>query len=331
LAREKNGGPKTAAKKILPQILRAALVAAPMAWIYAKTDAASLRRALASVDPRAVAAIVALLVAGMILQGVKWWTLIRRFVPELKLAKAVSVHLESSFYSIVLPANAQDIIKSAMLSKTHPAHVVWAASWLAKLIGLLSLLLFSAAGLALLENDPLPNGFRASLAAAAAAIAALAAISFSKKLTRPARAAAAKILPRKIMADIEKLRDGIYAFKHERKTLALTFLISAAVHLLVILTTSTVVYAASGKFYLAECLAFVPLVEIAVVSVPLTPGGVGIREALMALLFTRLGFSGGQIALYATLSLLGYLTKVVGAAPPIWRAVRHKNKNQNKT
>jgi len=303
--------------------LRLALVVAPFVWIYSRTDAAALKETLASVSVPLIALIAALTFVGILLQGVKWWILIRRFVPELKIGTAVSVHLESTFYAIVLPsAAAQDVVKSVMLSKSHNPSVVWAASWLGRLIGLFSILVYSVLGVLYLKEDILPDGFRASLLIAVAAMLILGAASFSKRFTRPLRAAAAKLLPTKIMEKAEKLREGIYAFKYAKMTLVQTILISFVIQLLIFFTISMTVYAASGGFYFMECLAFASLVEILVVSIPLTPGGVGVREALMALLFTRLGFTGEQIALYATLSLLMSMVRVFGGIPIIMKGIR---------
>jgi len=310
----------------LTQALRAALAVAPLVWIYTRAGAAGLGENLASVSVPLLAAVAALLFLNMLLQGVKWWTLIRRFVPGLKLGRAVSVHLESVFYSIMLPSAAQDVVKSVMLSKSHPSSVVWAASWLARLMGFFSLLIFSAAGIVYLDSGVLPGGFRASIISAVAAIAVLGAASFSKRVTRPLRAAAARVLSPKIMAKVEKLREGIYVFKYERATLVQTFLISSIVQFTSIFSASLIVYAVSGNFYFTECLAFVPLVEIMAVSIPLTPGGLGVREALMALLFTRLGLSEGQIATYVTISLAASMVRVLGGVPILWRLVFGKIK-----
>jgi uncharacterized protein (TIRG00374 family) len=175
-----------------------------------------------------------------------------------------------------------------------------------------------------LKGDILPDGFRASLLIAVAAMLILGAASFSKRFTRPLRAAAAKLLPAKIMGKAEKLREGIYAFKYAKMTLVQTVIISFVNQFLIFFTISMTVYAASGGFYFIECLAFASLVEILVVSIPLTPGGVGVREALMALLFTRLGFTGEQIALYATLSLLMSMVRVFGGIPIVWRMIAKK-------
>jgi len=319
---------KMSAKKIALFVLRAVLVVAPIAWIYARADSGSIVAALASTNVPALVCVTAMLIVTMVLQGVKWWVTIRRFAPDLRVGKAVSVHLESSFYSIILPsALAQDVVKSVMLSRDHSPQIVWAATWMAKLMGFFTLIILSVVGMLYLESDSLPAGFRPAVVIAVAAITAMAAVSFSKRITRPLRAAAAKFAGIKIIAFAEKLRDGIYAFKHERAVLVQTFLISAVIQLLLISNASLLVYAVSGEFFFIECLAFVPLVEIMAVSLPLTPGGMGIREALMALLFTRLGFSEGQTASYVTISLALSMTRLIGGIPVILKSFkRHAGK-----
>ena len=316
------------ARKILLRVLRVTLVVAPLVWIYAGIDAGAFMEALAGVNVPLLLGIAALNFFNIVLQGVKWWTLLRRFVPHLKLSRAVSVNLESTFYAIALPsAAAQDIVKSVMLSKSHSPSVVWAASWLSRLLGLVMLLVISVAGIMYLDSGVLPEGTRAAVVTAVAAVAVLCAASFSKRATHPLRAAAAKVVPPKYMAKIEKLREGIYAFKYERAVLIQALILSAAVQLLAIACTSLTVFAVSGKFYFVECLVFVPIVEIMAVSLPLTPGGVGIREALMALLFTRLGFSGEEIATYVTLSLLLSMVRVFGATPILYRMITGRKRD----
>jgi len=314
---------KPSAKKTVWFILRILLVAAPIAWIYAKADAGAIAATLASASVPAIACAAAITVVSMVLQGVKWWVLIHRFVPDLPVGKAVLVHVESSFYSIILPtALAQDVVKSVMLSKNHDPAVVWAASWLGRLIGFFVLISYSIIGIACLGNDTLPPAFRVPFFAAVGAVVLLCVLSFSKRFTRPFGAVAAKIIGPKLTATLKKLRDGIYAFKHERATLALTFLVSAVIQFLIVLCAFTTVYAVSGRYLLLECLAFVPFVEIMAISLPLTPGGVGVREALMALVFTRFGFSEGQIASYVTISLLLTTTRLVGGIPVILRSFK---------
>ncbi|MDR0307596.1 MAG: flippase-like domain-containing protein [Chitinispirillales bacterium] len=320
---------KSPVKKILLRLLRVILVAAPLVWVYTRTDGAALKEAIAAVHIQSLFYIAALYFLGIMTQGAKWWILVRRFIPELKLSKAVFVHMESTFYAMALPtAAAQDVVKSVILSRNHNPQIVWAASWLGKLMGCFVLIMFSVFGVIYLQSDLLPAGFGESLFTTLALMTVLIAASFSKKVTRlfkPLKPAAASLLGPKIVTFAEKMRNGIYAFKHERITLLQTFLFSTVSMLLIMFTISFTIYTVTGQFYFIECLAFVPLIEIMALSLPLTPGGLGIREALMAALFVHLGLSAEQTATYVTISLLMSMIRLTGGIMPLYRlAVRRK-------
>ena len=304
------------------RILRVILVIAPLVWIYTRTDAGALWGALGSVRLPLVMFILSLHFFCIVLQGAKWWVLIRRFVPELKLGRAVGVHLESVFYAIALPtAAAQDVVKSVILSRSHSPQIVWAAAWLGKLIGFFVLVVLSVFGALYIQDEILPANFRSSLIGALAVITVMTAASFSKKITRPVRVIMAAALSPKIMRRLERIREGIYTFKHERKTLLQALLVTIVTQLLIIFTVSFMIYAVTGNFYFIECLVFVPLIEIAAISLPLTPGGVGIREALMAALFMHLGLSAEETATYVTISLLVSMVRLAGGVYPLYRFI----------
>ena len=307
-------------KKNLRRILSVILIIAPLVWIYTRTDVTALGETLGAVHPLILVYISVLYILGMILQGTKWWVLIRRFVPEFGLGKALSVHLESVFYAIALPtATAQDVVRSVILSRSHSPQTVWAAAWLGKLMGFLTLIMLSVFGALYIQEEHLPANFRITVITALALITVMTAASFSKKITRPLRRVMAALLSPKIISKADKLRESIYIFKHERTTLLQTFLITVITQLLIVFIISLTIYAITGNFYFIECLAFVPLVEIAVIALPLTPGGIGIREALMAAFFMHLGLSAEETASYVTISLTVSMLRLTGGIFPLYR------------
>ncbi|MCL2689316.1 MAG: flippase-like domain-containing protein [Chitinispirillia bacterium] len=309
-------------KKNIRRVLSIVLVIAPLVWIYTRTSAEALAETLNAVRPLLLICILALAFFIMIMQGAKWWVLIRRFVPELRLGRAVSVHIESAFYAVALPTSAaHDVVRSVMLSRSHSPQVVWAATWLGKLIGFFVLILLSVFGAVYVQSETLPANFRSSIFAALAVLTVMSAASFSKKMTRPLRTIIAAVLSPKTMNRLDRVREGIYTFKHERSTLLQTFIITAAVQLLVMFMISLTMYAVTGKFYFIECLAFVPLIEIVALSLPLTPGGIGIREALMAAFFMHLGLSPQETASYVTISLMVTMLRLTGGVYPLYRFV----------
>jgi hypothetical protein len=79
--------------------------------------------------------------------------------------------------------------------------------------------------------------------------------------------------------------------------------------------TSLVVYAINGNFMFWSLAALLALIEVIVVILPLTPGGVGIREGLITLLFNQAGLGIEEIGIYIFLNTLGILVRLLGAIP----------------
>ena len=76
----------------------------------------------------------------MVIQGIRWWVLLKAFVPKLRMGEALLYHFRGAFYSIVLPSGAaQDILRAAMISRNIDYAIAWGATWLCKILGILVL------------------------------------------------------------------------------------------------------------------------------------------------------------------------------------------------
>lgn len=71
----------------------------------------------------------------------------------------------------------------------------------------------------------------------------------------------------------------------------------------------------TGSFFPKECFAYIPLIEIISMAQPLTPNGMGVREALSAMMFKHLELSSEQLGVYILICNLIILMKLVGAIP----------------
>ncbi|KMQ51695.1 hypothetical protein CHISP_1452 [Chitinispirillum alkaliphilum] len=306
-------------------LLRLIMIVVPFVWIYKQTDPHSVKKIVETIDPRMILLIVMTGVSVMMIQGVKWWFLMRRFIPQLHLLYTLKVHLTSSFYSMVLPTSAaHDVLRAVILSKNHSAKVIWASSWLARLTGIIVLMVLSVSGALLLSSHDLPSNFRTTLFTILAMVSFLGVASFSKTVTRPFSKVIRKLPFEKITAESKKLRDAIYDYRNAYSTIIGAVLLSALVHMLIILNATFIIYAITGDFYLVQCIAFIPLIEILSISIPLTPGGIGIREALSALMFAQLGLSADQLGTYVIFSLMLSLLRIVGVLPILFDFFKRK-------
>ena len=251
----------------------------------------------------------------MALQAFRWWVLLRTAAIDLSLWKTIECHFAASFYALVLPgASAQEIVRAVLLSRQVDYAVVWGSTWLSKLLGLVGWMVVGLLGLAI-EAQLLNLGsfdVRALLLASAAVLSIALAASFSKRLTRPIRLLSERIVPTPLLKKLAVIRDAVYVFRTQYRALIYAIITTLCIQLSLVLGTAIVLYGIIGQFFFWPFAAILALIEVTIVIVPLTPGGIGIREGLLALLFTHIGIGTEEVSVYIALCFLGTLSRLVG-------------------
>jgi uncharacterized protein (TIRG00374 family) len=268
-------------------------------------------------------------VLGLLFQGIRWWLLIYAFTKELRFVRSMSIHLSSVFYSLVLPnSTVQEIVRTVYASKTTGYVVGWSSAWICKIMGLIVSFSLSAIGLLLLPKIKLPlNAIHIVLALYLLICIALV-LSFTKKLTRPIRKFIATRFPSFSLTWFENLREGIYCYRNKKKYLVFSLFVTILAQIALLSSVSILLFAITGQPYIIEVLAFIPLIEMISMAQPFTPGGIGVREALVAIMFKQLHLSTEQLATYVIVSNLSIFVKFLGAIPILWGMIK---KNRNKT
>ena len=211
-------------------------------------------------------------------------------------------------------------MRTLFVLKKTGAAVGWGAAWICKITALMLSLLFSIYGLASLSKGSLPRALTMSIGFFSLLVILIAVVSFSKKFTAPIRSLAATRLPAKIMAAIEEIREGVYRYRHKKKALIETLVLTFLIQFLLVFNASVIITGITGRVYFLECLAFIPIIEIASMSVPITPNGMGIREGLTALMFTHIGLTPDQLGIYILIALSATMLRLVGAVPTFFYA-----------
>ena len=301
------------------------LAITPIAWIFLRLDFHRLIDCIHQVAWWTVPALCAVNLLLMTLQGVRWWIILRPLIQGLSFRRVLSYHFIGVFYSIVLPTSAAtDVVKTALLSKQADYAVSWGATWLCRIVGFLALVMLSAYGLLTIDRSFLPAGFW--FAAAASAFLGVLAIvlSFSKRLTAPFRPLVNKVMPRRFMGVLENIRQGIYRYRRQSSALLSLFFVSLITQAVIILANVITLYGITGRFVVADLFAFIPVVELIANSGP-TPNGMGVREALLAVLFTYLQVSNEQVGIYIFLLLVCSVgCKLTGALPVFHGMLKHR-------
>lgn len=303
-------------KKALVRTGRYILAAAPLVWIVWRIDLRELSGTVRTTAWWTVPVLVGAVLTAMMLQGVRWWMLLRAFTPSLSLTKALKCHFSSLFYSIALPTTAaQDVVRSFMITSHVPYQTAWGATWVARILGLGALALLSIYGFATIDRSVLPPGFSISLAVSFMILLALGVFSFSKRLTRPLRLLLERLTPGRALNVVGEIREGIYRYRGRKWVLVIVSLLTLLTQLILVGAPAVILLGITDRLLLAECFAFLPLIEIVCLSVPLTPNGLGVKEALLAIMFAHLGLNAEQLGVYILLGFLSIMVKLVGAIP----------------
>jgi hypothetical protein len=214
------------------------------------------------------------------------------------------------------------------LSKNVDYAVSWGAIWLCRIFGFLALIIVSLYGLFTIDRGYLPNGFWLAVVSSAALAAAALALSFSKRFTSPLRSLINRVSPRRFVTVMENIRQGIYLYREQRSALFLLFLVSLVTQTVIILANVFTLYGISGRLVIADLFAFIPVIELIANSGP-TPNGIGVREALIAVLFVHLRVSNEHLGIFVFLTLsLSVGLKLIGALPVFHGFMKDRRRRQ---
>jgi len=314
----------------IPLWVKYFLALVPIIWIFSKIDFREMLQVFGKIAWWTIPFLIAVIILSMFLQGVRWWMLLKAFIPAISFSRVMNHHFSAIFYSIILPTSAaQDVVRSILISKENDYGISWGSTWVSRILGLLTLAILSIYGLFLIDRHFLPKIFFLTLIIILVALVLLFFLSFSKKITSKTRLAISKLIPSKALKIIEDVRQGVYIYRDKKKTLFFVFLATMFIQLLLVGSTCLVLAGISGKWFPFECLAYIPLIEILSLSIPLTPSGLGIREALTKLMFQQIGLSNEQLGVYIVLGLLSIVLKLVGGVPVLFNLLRKSNSQGN--
>lgn len=309
------GSPASFSLKI-PAWLKYGLAIIPIVWIFWHINIHELVASAKKVAPWSIPVYTVIVLFSMALQGLRWWMLARAFIPGLSFSRVMSCHFAGLFYSIILPGNAgQDVVRALLMSKGNDYSIVWGSTWVARILGLFALAMLSIYGLFSLQKSSLPPGFFTSELSAFAILALLFFASFSKRLTSPGRVALKKIIPARFFAVLENIREAVYKYRNRKAAVANVALVSLLMQLTLVAAACLAIKGITGKLLVAECLAYIPLIELLCIALPLTPNGLGIREALLGVMFLHIGLSTEQLGIYILFGFYSISLKLTGGIP----------------
>lgn len=247
----------------------------------------------------------------MLLQGIRFWILLRGFNPTISFQKTIKITMIGSYYSMILPSAASDFARASLMSQHTSYSISWGATWIARILGLLAMAFYSIYGLISLKREILPLNINLWVGIGISILIILFIASFTKKFTSPVRYLTEKVLPKQISEVISNIRQTIFLFREKPKTLLTAFGVTIIMQFIIIFGPIITMRGINGCWYFSEFFAFLPVIDFIVMVTPITPNGIGIQQALTAVLFSNVGIATEQIGIFFAIGLIVYIPKLL--------------------
>jgi hypothetical protein len=260
------------------------------------TDLASFRDTLAAARPAYLAGCVVIYYIGVWISCIKWQLLLNAQSVTVGIVPLMRWYLAGAFTASFLPSDVGGDLGRGMLASRVIANksALWSSIALERLSGLAGLFILAAGTLAL---SPALLGWHPLAPLAALAVLAAGVVLLGTLLLRTASPG---WLPLCVSRAIAQLRAALAGYGRKPQVIVICLILSLPYHMLTVLSTWFVLLS------LAPATAFGPAWVAPLVSligvIPLTPGGLGMREGVQAVLLQRAGVDGATALAAAVVS-----------------------------
>jgi len=295
--------------KALLVVFKIALSLGLFAYVVAKVSPGNVWATVKPADPFLLAAAAALFLFSSLVGSWLWGRLLRAQGVPIPYRKVAAYYFVGLFFNNFLPSNVGGDIARITDAARHSGRVspVFSATLMDRLIGVLSISFLAVlASIVAFPKLRLYGVYAALLAVFLISLGAFVSVFHRRVLHAfewPFRAVGAH----SVADAIERVFDDLHAFRHQGSALLAAFLASTIVqisriyvHYLVGLSLG--VRIAAGYYFL-----FVPVLA-ALVSLPISLNGLGIREGASVVLFTLAGLTREQAF---SVPFLTYLVSLV--------------------
>jgi uncharacterized protein (TIRG00374 family) len=248
-----------------------------------------MTRVFREIEPRGLVYALGLIFAGIFICSTRWWLLLGAAGVSARWVDAVRLTSLGIFFNIVVPGlTGGDLIKALLVAKENPGRRTAAvvSVFVDRALGLFTLLAMGAVVILTVGREF--SEVRGPLLVCVVGGLVAGIVYTSAPLRRLVRFdAIVRRLP--LSGAIQRLDEAVLIYSRHKLVLLLSFLISAANHVLVICAIFFLGRAFGDR--VLEWLDYVIVVSVGntVSALPIAPGGWGVGEAIYAYLFTRLG------------------------------------------
>ncbi len=310
--RSSGGGRMETLKKAGILLTRVVISLALLIFLLRQVDLRSLLGLMRRADKLLFAGAAGLYVVVYMLCFLRWKTLLKAAGIDLGLKQLIPPYAGGIFFNIFLPSSiGGDVVRSFDLAaSTRRTPEVVASALVDRLSGYGGLVIVSILSLIAGTSMITERSVYVSVAVIAAVLAGLLLVLFNSYFYRKINAMLASPVTGSLRATLGSIHTHTHIFRHKKKAVGLSLLISLGVQLLSPLTSYLLCRSLGFDIGLIYFFVFVPIIG-AVTMLPISIGGLGLRDALTVYFFAQAGL--GRNAAFA-MSLLGFFIMLVLAA-----------------
>jgi uncharacterized protein (TIRG00374 family) len=291
-------------------ILKLLVSVALIGLFLRQIDLADVEQAAKTAKPIYLVGAVLLFTISNLLGAIQWGYLLDVQNIHLPMRRLVSLYFVGVFFNNFLVSNiGGDAVRIYDLSRrTGKGSQSFAATFLDRFVGLFVLILFSLVSFAM-NPELWSPGITLPMLSLVSALVGILLFGFSRRLSAFTLSIAEGLAPKKVVLTLQGIRDGFIAYRTEYGVIAHVLVVASGVQL-----TRIGVYYAVGQGMNLDIgfdhfLVFIPLIAI-VAAIPISFGGIGVRENLGAILFGRVGV---EPAAALAMMFMGYLAGIVAS------------------
>ncbi|MCZ6632839.1 MAG: lysylphosphatidylglycerol synthase transmembrane domain-containing protein [bacterium] len=313
-------------KRILGLLVKVGISLGLVWWFLQQVAWDEVETAVLSADWRWVLLSVGLFLLSNLLGALQWGMLLKAQNIRLSLPQVILLYFVGVFFNNFMVGNiGGDAIRVYDLKRmTGRGTAGFAATFLDRLIGLFTLSCFSVVAFA---GSPglWDSVLWMPIGCLGLGLFGILCFGFSRRLSSAILSLASRALPVGVVGVLKDIREGFVLY---RKEYGLLFRVGC-VALCVQLCRMGVYYASGEALGLSvvfrHFLVFIPLIAI-VAAVPISFGGIGVRENLGVLMFGRVGVAPAGAL---TMMFLGYLAGIVASLAGGIAFVLRRSKSQD--
>ncbi len=297
-------------KRFLVLILKIVISVGLVGFFLQKIEWQEIQKAFSSAALEFWLVAVLLFLTSNLLGAFQWRELLRVQEIRLPTSKIVGLYFVGVFFNNFLVSNiGGDAVRVYDLKRlTGQGLAGFAATFLDRFVGLFTLICFSIIAYAFSPNlwDTvlwMPILFLALM------LLGVLIFGFSRRMSNLVVRLSGRFLPERIAEFLVKIREGFLLYRSAHGIILRVALLASGVQLSRIAVYYSVGLALEQSVPFGYYVVFIPLIAI-VASIPITFGGIGLRENMGVLLFGRVGM-GDASAL--ALMFLGYLAGILAS------------------